>query len=1135
MKPHSLVLRALTHYWRTNVAVVVGVATAVAVLAGALLVGDSVRASLRALVEARLGRADAAVLSAGFVREQLAADVGATPLVMIQGFVTGQENGRRVGQVLVYGVDDRFWTFHQVDVAGPADREAFLSTALARELGVAAGDAVLVRVQLPSAIPLESVHGRKDDVGRTMRLTVGSVLGSESLGEFSLRPQQGEVRAVFVPLERLQGDLEIRGRVNALLVSDPPRDFESRVRASATIEDVGLRVRSREGPPAVVLESAAGLLDENQASAAARAIADARAQGTGIFTYLANTIRAGSREIPYSLVTAIDLASLAGGNTGDAARTLAVRDRPGSPPPIVLNEWAARDLEASIGDPVTLDYYLWEDPGRLVTRTADFQLAGIVPIAAGDRDMAPSYPGITDSPTLNDWDPPFPLDLRRIRRVDEEYWERYRTTPKAFIPLEVGQQLWRSRYGALTSIRVIPSPDDVRRPDPSGPGTFELAPATFAKLLQAHVDPRATGLAIRDVRADALVASQGATDFGEYFVYFSFFLVVSALVLAALFFKLGVEQRAREVGLLRAVGFRAWTIRRLFLTEALVLTLLGSAIGVAGAIAYAWVLMIGLRTWWVDAVGTTALSLHVTPMSLVAGAVGGIVAALVCTWWTLRGLDVITERSLLAGSLGDSTELPAKAGSHAAATVASGFSRKMSRPPHLLAALALALVGTALIVGAAAKAIEPTGAFFGAGTALLGACLSLFAFAYRRPPRRPVAGHGWQPVARLGLRNASYRPGRSVLSMAVIASATFILISVDAFRRDEGGGAADRRSGVGGYSVMAESLLPIVYDLSTEEGRRQLNLTGLEDVSIESLRLLPGDDASCLNLYQPTNPRILGVREPFIAAGRFTFQGSLAATDEERANPWLLLNRTEPDGAIPVIADANSMTYVLHRSLGDDIVLESRGRPVRLRLVGALRDSIFQSELVMTEARFQELFPEQEGYRVLLVESPNPEAAETVVTMLENSLADLGADAMLTSERLAEFHRVENTYLSTFQTLGGLGLLLGTVGLAAVLLRNVIERRRELALLGAIGYRPGHFLLMVIAENAVLLGGGLAAGTLCALLAIAPAAAERGGRLPITTGGALLLFSLLVTGLLSSILAARAATRGPLLASLRSE
>jgi hypothetical protein len=59
--------------------------------------------------------------------------------------------------------------------------------------------------------------------------------------------------------------------------------------------------------------------------------------------------------------------------------------------------------------------------------------------------------------------------------------------------------------------------------------------------------------------------------------------------------------------------------------------------------------MLGLRTWWVDAVGTTSLTLHVTAVSLAAGAVGGVVAAVGCIWWTLRTLDRISERSLLAG------------------------------------------------------------------------------------------------------------------------------------------------------------------------------------------------------------------------------------------------------------------------------------------------------------------------------------------------------------------------------------------------------------------------------------------------------------------------------------------------------
>ena len=121
---------------------------------------------------------------------------------------------------------------------------------------------------------------------------------------------------------------------------------------------------------------------------------------------------------------------------------------------------------------------------------------------------------------------------------------------------------------------------------------------------------------MRDVRGEGLAASRGATDFGEYFLYFSFFLVVSALLLVVLFFKLGVEQRVREVGLLRAVGFEPAAVRQLFLFEGLVLSIIGSVAGVVGALAYAFLIMTALGTWWVDAVGTTALTLHVAWTSL---------------------------------------------------------------------------------------------------------------------------------------------------------------------------------------------------------------------------------------------------------------------------------------------------------------------------------------------------------------------------------------------------------------------------------------------------------------------------------------------------------------------------------------
>jgi putative ABC transport system permease protein len=510
-----------------------------------------------------------------------------------------------------------------------------------------------------------------------------------------------------------------------------------------------------------------------------------------------------------------------------------------------------------------------------------------------------------------------------------------------------------------------------------------------------------------------------------------------------------------------------------------------------------------------------------------------MVVAAACIWWTLRSLGRISERSLLAGEIASDgpAQFRLKPGVVRLKPDATPNDRRAAGP----ISLALALVGVGLLTAGAAGVIDQAAGFFGAGSSLLAASLGVALLLLRRRSARLPRSHGRWAVLGLGVRNATYRPGRSVLSMAVIASATFILISVDAFRRDTHAGVGDRRSGLGGYAVAVDTVLPIAHDPDTVDGREALNLIDLDkSVSIEPFRVRPGDDASCLNLYEPRNPRILAPRDSFLAEGRFVFAGSLASTDAEHENPWRLLQRREPDGAIPVIADANSMTYVLHRALGDEMAIPVGAGTARLRLVAALRDSILQGELIMSQENFLRLFPEQEGYGLLLVDAPAARVA-AVTEAIERGLTDYGADAVGTAERLAEFHRVENTYLSTFQTLGGLGLLLGTVGLAAVLLRNVLERRRELALLGAVGYGRSRLFVIVVAESALLLVCGLAAGAVCAIIATIPAAAAHGGRPPIGASGWLMLFAVFATGLISSIVATRAAVASRLLDALRTE
>jgi putative ABC transport system permease protein len=1069
MRTAVLVRRSLTYYWRTNLLVVLGVATAVAVLAGALVVGDSVRVSLRDLVLGRIGRTDTVVSAANFFPEQLSTALArdqrfsACPLIAFEGLVIHDASGRRASGVQVYGVDERFWRFHGVN--GP--ELPAMSTSLAEDLGAKPGDAILLRVEKPSAIPLESLHGRKEDIGRTLRFTAREPLPASALGDFSLRPQQGAVRAIFVPLKRLERDLGQTGKVNTILIAGEPAGvpIEKLLRERYTREDLGLTLRALDATRGVSLESSAAILSDSIAAATEETAKRLGVRTEPILTYLANSIRVGTREIPYSLVTADDDVAKSG---------------------LLLNDWAARELVAHVGDNVTLEYYTWTGDGQLHTASAQFPLAGILPItgAAGDRDFAPDYPGITQTASLHDWDPPFPIDLKRVRPGDDEYWKKYRTTPKAFLPLADGQKLWGSRFGKLTSIRLHGATDD------------------FANQLRAAIDPMASGFAVYPVRAQALAASEGATDFGEYFIYFSFFLMAAALLLAALFFRLSIEQRLREIGMFRAMGFPDAAIRNVFLLEGGVLALAGSVLGIAGAAGYGALVMFGLRTSWSGAVGTRLLTLHVSPSALFIGAGGGFSAAVLCIWWTLRGLRHITPRGLL-------------------------FARRLQSKMPAWIGVACAVSGIALL--AASRWIGAAGGFFGGGVLVLAAALFEGRAWLERRGAATLPG-----VPALGFRNAAWRPGRSILCTALIASATFLIIAVDAFRLEDRP-ALDPKSGTGGFALMAESLLPLIHDPNSAAGREALNLTDpvLSGVRFTPFRLRPGDDTSCLNLYQPSNPRILAPAGDFLSRGRFSFEESVAQSADEKNNPWLLLQSTLKDGAVPAIADSNSIEYVLHRKVGEDVVLANGDRPLKLRLVAALSDSIFQGELLISEANFLRLFPNQPGYRFFLIDSPAARSAD-VTASLDRALSDYGFDVVSTANRLAAYHQVENTYLSTFQTLGALGLLLGTVGLAAVLARNVLERRRELALLSAVGYRRSNLATMILAENALILVGGLAIGAACALIAITPAIASRGGHV-----AAMSMLSwlgiILVTGLAAVSAATLIMVRQPLLASLRSE
>ena len=1133
--------RSLIHYRRLHLAVLLASAVATAVLTGALLVGDSVRGSLRDLTLERLGKIDHALVAQRFFREELSADLAAepafaasfeevAPAILLPGSATAAHTRRRASRVQVIGAGRAFAGLEGSEGTAARVLEGLrkmpdqhfapvvVNQSLQRELQVEIGDPVLLSFENQSDIQREFVLGRRNSaaVVRTLRLTLAGIVPDHGLGRLALHPHQNLPLNAFVALSDLQKALERKGRVNALfaVAGTPPGSPESTealqdaLHRVLHLDDLGLTLRPGSG--FFALESKRFVLQPHVAAAARELALEMEAPVLPILTYLATSIKLGDRAVPYSTIAAFDAPAEAKSSFG------AFELIDGSPAPllvddeILLNEWAARDLGAEVGDPVEVSYFVVGPGERLQTEKKQFRLRGVVALSgmAVDPRLTPEFPGLQDRDDMSAWDPPFALDLNAVRRRDEVYWDDFGATPKAFAAATTGRRLWRSRFGDLTAMWV------------GAPAAADLAATRlrFQKELVRRIRPGADGLAFQPVKARGLEAAAGATDFGMLFTGFSFFLIISAALMAGLLFRLGVERRAGEIGVLLAVGYPLAFVRWRFMVEGGILAGIGSAAGAGGAVLYASLLMAGLRTWWSAAVGTPFLDLHVQPLSLAAGFMVSVAVVLVFIGWTVRQCGRAPVRALLSGTV----------------ALEKVGSRRRTR------LVALAGLGTGGALPALTFFVDTglaASLFFASGTLLLVAGLALLSLWLRRDGRRrrPTPDSGFAGLVRMGIGNSSRHPGRSMICAALVGCACFTIVAVGANRST---GAEDtafvhKESGLGGFALLAEADIPLHNDLNTTEGRGDLGFAGEDTLfrngtRIFSLRSLPGEDVSCLNLYQPQTPRLLGTPPELIARGGFQFQQAL----ENVGNPWRLLEERLEPGVIAAIGDYNSARWILHRGLGDDVLVrDEKGRDLRLRLVGLLKGSIFQGELLISETNFKHHFPGRGGYGYFLIQT-TPERAAHLASNLERALSSFGFDVIPAAERLADYRAVENTYLSTFQTLGGLGLLWGTLGLGILLLRNVIERRGELATLRVCGFRHWTLVLILLAENGFLLGMGILIGALAALVAVAPHLLSAGAQVS-WFSLVLSLFPVLVTGLAASAAAALWALREPLLPALK--
>lgn len=1078
--------RAICRWWPQLAAVAAAAAVITVTIAGSLGVGDLLQQGLRQLAADRLGGIVAAVVGREPFRADLAermvrrlASLGVTrpaidllPAFAVEISVERPADGRRsraatVAELLACDHPDRLG--YSKPVPSP-DAGVAVSRQLAEALDLSVGEPVILRVAERSAVPADTPLGRRATRSRSRRLTVTAVLPPGSVGDFSLRPSQSSGGVALVSLALGQTLLDQPDRANLILAvprsesgDGAPVDAVLRQAIAPTVTDYGLTLAQLPGEAGVSLTSRRLLLEPSVDRAAAEVLTPLG--GVPSLVFLANQIQpvGGGAEIPYSTVLGISTNSHPLGRLVDASGNplpLPVGDE------VIVDQWLVDDLAAQgrpvdVGDELELTCFLAETlHGEVAEQTYRCRISGIAAMQglAAAREAVPTVAGITDEESIADWDPPFPFDRTRVR-----------STP----PNDQDDRYWKA-YGAtpklfmpLTRSRKIAGSrfgNTTAWHLPSLPTDRPLA--GVANELSTAISPAAAGIEEVPLARIAATAASGSTPFGLLFLALSSFVIGAGLVLLWLLFGLLVASRSRTLGILAAVGWSPRRLAGLLVTVSAVAILGGAGVGMLVGPLWSRLLLRQLGDGWASHVAT--------------------------------GSEAVFSGGMPSG-----------------VTVVSGGA-------------AAVMVGAAAVLLAAVR-------------------------AGRRPPLTLLRGPGFSPAGRLrwfrgrrplrsliGLagRGVAWRSGRGVAVVAMVGLAEFLIVFVAGFELTTPGPTGRRDTPTGGWSHLVRFASATSIDPSRPERGLELGLTAaqqqlLATAEIALLRSSRGDDASCTNLYATAQPLVLGLPARFIAHGGFRFASHLPLPPGQ-SNPWGLLQQQVGEVAepVPVILDAATAAWALKLGgVGDlfrlspdtgQVVRDGRAAAgVTCQIVGLLEPGVLQGVILMAEADFTRLYPFVSGYRQAVVAVPELEGAgqnDAVVEALTTAWADAGATIESAEDRLRRLFAVQNTFLAGFQTLGTLGLLLGTAGVAAVAIQGAIERRGSLSVLHAIGFTRWRLAVILWLESLFPVVLGLTIGGGSGLLAAAPLLQTARQRMPwavllASTGSTLLVAS--IAGLLA--------------------
>lgn len=1034
----SLLKRNLFFYWKRNLAIAFGVAVCAAVIIGALMVGDSIKYNLNKIVSLRLGAITHSITAGDrFFTEDLAhryaqqIHSSVSPLLLLDGIAINNEDNKHVNKIQIVGIDSSFdkTVKASTQFSTLTDDEVVISSNLADRLNLKQGDDLLLRIKRASLIPVNTPFVSEKNATIPIRLKVKSIAANNQMGRFHLRITQTAPYNAFVSLKLLNRVMHLKHRANALVFENTQQldgsKLETALQKSWSLADLNLSLRSLPSNGGLQIASERVFIEPDVING----LSALPYKQQKILTYFVNSFHAAKGETPYSFISSLP-------------DSLLKKDE------IIINKWMADDLHARVGDTTTIQYFVIGPLHQLTVHSSTFRIKEIVELSGkyADKALIPNIPGLTDAGDCKDWNTGVPIDLKKIRKKDEDYWNKWKGTPKAYIASSKAIELWKNDLGTYTAMRL-------------------LTPATDSSIIKQKllpsISPKALNFIITPLKASSVVAANSGVDFSQLFSSLSFFILISGVILIVLLYRLNLEYREAEIKTMNALGITFRSIRNLILYEGLCIAVVGTLFGIVLARLYTSLVFLALNSVWNGAVQTelSSISLNLASISI------GVSISIIVVFFTL---------------LFTTTKFINKLNKHKEAKkreATSTFWKKAGYYGAILSGLiALILIITQIIN---LKQVNPA-LFFTAGGLMLCSFLLFANTLFNHLQNKKSSNLN---ALNLSIKSAIRNKRRSLIVITLFAIGTFIVLSTGLNRQDLFVKPFDKSNGTGGFQYYAEITTPITKDLNNPTIKNDLGISA--ENSFIQISKHDGDDASCLNLNRIKNPPILGVpAKAFV--GHFSFTSFVSATPQSQS--WQVLNQKLPHGRIPAVADETVIKWGLGLSLGDTLIYTNdHGKKIVVQLVAGLANSIFQGNILISDSCFYANYPSNSGSSILLSTENNvAQQSESIKDELKESLRDYGVEISTTTERLAAFNAVENTYLSIFLVMGAFGLLLGTVGLGVVLVRSILERKKEIALMKAIGLSDKLITQIFQNEYFILLFLGILIGALTAFVAILP-------------------------------------------------